>query len=326
MLLKTTDELKTYFSNIDRDYNFGSIESFVFDAETDIVIPEISQELYDSLQVKYDDNTLADKAKQAFVLIQRAISHFALYLSADSGSFRISDAGFYVTVGTDTRPVSDKKMIMFRKGRTEAGYKALDQAISFLDNNVNETVFAAYKNSDIKKEAANYFLSNCRDFTRYFSPLRNSSTTYRAMLSAIGQAESDYIMPILGDALFDSLKSKVKQNGLNDDEKVLMQKIQKALANLTIAEAIPMLSFDFDGKTLSVNNLKAAGESSEETTSLSDQRLSNLMNHCLMNGQADARRLKTWLNTNASKFPGFIAEASNDDFNINDSSSKTFFV
>ncbi|MGN8055643.1 DUF6712 family protein [Pedobacter sp. 22163] len=326
MLLKTTAEIKKYFSSIDTDYNFKSIQSFILDAETDLVIPEISQELYDSLRIKYTNNELAGKTLQLFEYLQKAIVHLALYNMSDSGSFRISDSGFYVSVTGDTRPVSDKKMVAFRNGRYEAGYKALDQALAYLEKNINEPDFLAYKDSDVKESAAHYFITNSKDFTKWFSPLANSSTTYRAALSSIGMAESNYILPVLGEGFFEDLKTKTQEGTLSADEKNLVTKIQKPLASLSIAEAIPILNFNYDGKTLSVNYRAANNDNIEASMSMSDERLSMLMNQCLINGELEVKRLKKWLNTNAGKFSLYTADTASDDTDINSAGSHIYFV
>jgi len=326
MLLKDTQEIQGYFSAIDNDYNFPSLESFIRDAESDIVIPEISRELFDLLQEHYNNNTLDGRLKELHALLQKAIVHLALFLSSDSGSFRISDSGYYVVVTGDMRPVSDKKMVVFRRGRIEAGYKALDQAIAYLEQYVSDPAFDLYRTSEVRAEATNYFIPSSKAFTRCFSPLKNSSTTYRAMLSSIDQAENTYILPLLGEDLFEELKAAVLEGSLSDDQKRLVTRIQKPLALYAVAEAIPMVNFDYDGKSLSVTNLAATGENTETTTSLSTERLSELMNACMMNGQNEGRRLKSFLEKNAALYPNYVPSLSSEGFNFNSQGSGIFFL
>ena len=117
MLLKSTTELKKFFSNIQKDYNFNSIQSFVTDAESEFIIPSIGRGMYDKLDLEYNAQgqpNYSGKLRVANELAQKAIVHLALYFSADSGSFHISDSGFYVSSSADNKPVSDKKMVMFR--------------------------------------------------------------------------------------------------------------------------------------------------------------------------------------------------------------------
>lgn len=315
MLLKTTPELKKYFSSIDKDYYFNSLESFIRDAITDIVIPEISQEQYDRVLDAYQANTLEGKLLQLHEALQKAITHLALFGNSDSGSFRISDAGYYVNVTEQTKPVSDKKMFQFRKSRAEAGYKALDQALLLMEQNITDPAFEAYKNSAVRDAAGGYFVSGPVEFTRAFSPLKNSGTTFRAVLSSIDQAEKDYILPVLGEDLFDQLKSSISDGSTSEIEKKLIGKIQKPLALYSIAEAIPLTGFEFDGKTFSVNALATNNDNVETSTSISDQRLSGLMNTCMINGKKELSRLQKFLQDNAASFPLYVKPEIDDQEN-----------
>lgn len=319
MLLKTEIELKKYFSSIDKDYHFASLESFVRDAITDIIIPEIGQEQYGKVLLAYTENTLEGKLLQLHELLQKAITHLALFLNSDSGSFRISDGGYYVTSSTDTKPVSDKKMVVFRKARAEAGYKALDQALLLMEQNITDTAFLEYKDSEVRKAAGGYLICGPLEFTRCFSPLKNSGTTFRAMLSSIEQAELEYLLPVLGEGLFEDLKVKILEGSSDAHVKSLIAKVQKPLAYYSVAEAIPMTGFDFDGKTFSVNALATNNDNIEVTASLSDQRLSTLMNTCINNGQKELTRLKKFLNDNAANYPLYVKTEMDDlDLGLND--------
>lgn len=326
MLLKNTQELKRYFSSIDADYHFPSLESFVRDAIYDIVVPEIGIDQYDKVLATYESGSLEGKLKVLCDVLQKAITHLALFLNSDSGSFRISDAGYYVTASSDTKPVSDKKMVVFRKARAEAGYKALDQALLLMEQSINDPAFAEYKDSDVRKAAGGYFITGAVEFTRGFSALKNSGTTFRAILSSIGQAEQQHILPLLGEDLFDDLKERILSGSLDENTRALLIRIQKPLSLLSIAEAIPMTGFEFDGKTFSVNALSTNNDNIETAAPLGDQRLSNLMNSCVINGQKELTRLKTYLEKNAGLFPLYQkAESEADDLGINDAPRGVLF-
>ena len=139
-------------------------------------------------------------------------------------------------------------------------------------------------------------------------------------------AERNYISPLLGEEFFDSLKSKALAGSLSADEKTLISKIQKPLASLTVGEAIPILNFNYDGKTLSVNYRAAGNENIEASMSPTDERLSILMTASLNNGQIELRRLKKWINNNADKFTLYISDNASDDTEINSSDSNIYFV
>lgn len=332
VLLKTTTELKSHFSNIEKDYNIGSLNSFIEDAENDLVIPEIGQAMYDAVKIAYEASiavvpTAMDAKMQTLHrYIQKAITHFALYLSSDSGSFYISDSGYYVSISADRKPVSDKKMMLFRKGRAEAGYKALQLAIEYLETNIAELIFEPYATADQHLASRSYFINDAKTFTKYFRTIKGSPVTFRAMLDAQDESERRYLIKILGEDLFDSLKEKILDDDLTLIDKKLMPYIQRPLAYLTMAEAIPVLPIEFDGTNLFVNSLPAYGNSENvESKSAADQsRLSVLMNKCMMTGNENLKRLTDYLVKNAADFPLYVV-ADDYDENINNTERGLFF-
>lgn len=325
MLLKTTTELKKFFSNIQKDYNFNSIQSFVIDAESEFIIPSIGRAMYDKLDLEY--NALGQpnyngKLKTANELAQKAITHLAFYFSADSGSFHISDSGFYVSSGTDNKPVSDKKMVMFRDGRISSGLKAVDELIDYLEQNIDDPAFQAYKDSDERKHAASFLIPNARIFTRSFSPLKSSGLTFRMMLSTMDSVEETYICKLLGEELFEDLKDPA--NG--ETYKALLEKVRKPLALLTIAESIPLLQFNYDGSTLSYTVRVSNNDNVEATQTPNEKRLSTLMNACLQAGQQQLQKVKAFLDKNAASYPLYTFKAIPDVLNPNDMRNGTYLV
>lgn len=333
MLLKTTLELKSHFSNIENDYEIKTLQSFIEDAENDLVIPEIGQELYDAVLAAYTlsiaEVPTAMPAKMQILHrhLQKAVSHFALYLSSDSGSFYISDSGYYVSVSAERKPVSDKKMMLFRKGRAESGYKALQHAIDYLEEQIDDELFLSYATSDQHTAAREFFINNAKTFSRYFRPVNGSVVTFRAMLDSQNESEQRYLVRILGIDFFEALKEKIIDNDLTAAEIKLLPYIQRPLAYFTVAEAIPVLPIEFDGARLFVNSLPAYGNSENvESKSAPDQtRLSSLMNKCMMTGKENLKRLTAHLVKNAADFPLYVV-AEDYDENINDTDRGTYFV
>ena len=313
-LLKTTPELKEHFSSIDKDYEFSSIVSFRNDVEDDFIKPEIGAAMFGLIQTAYNNSLLTvapvpltGKMKELHRLLQKAITHLSLYLSADSGSFRISDSGFYVFVSGDHKPVSDKKMSVFRSGRKEAGFRALEQAIEYLELNIDDALFFTYALSDQHLSSRAFFINSAKVFTTYFKAINNSTITFRAMLDSLDRAERTYILPVLGETFFDVLKAKILDGNLTINEKKLIKIINRPLALFTVGEAVPVLPMEFDGTNIFINNSPAYGNSEnvEGKIAASEGRLSILMNNCMMQGEAELQRLKAYLIKNAGLFPSY---------------------
>lgn len=328
-LIKTTDELKLYFSSIDKDYKIASLQSFITDAEQDLLIPWIGQDIYDVVSAAYNPGPVpAGILAGLLPYLQKAVIHLALMLSADSGSFRISDSGFYVISTTTNKPVSDKKMTQFKTARREAGYRAMEQAIEYLEANITAAGLAAYAGSDQHKYHRAYFINSSVEFTRYFKKTNNSAYLFWQMLDSLDYAERGYIAPVLGPAYFDTLKAAVLANNLTDPQKALLPYINRALANYTVANAVPGLPVDFEGTNLIINSQPTKGnfDAVEDKTAASGTQLANLVNNALATGRSELRSLADYLVAHAEDLTGYILPETTTDVNVNAPLSKTFFV
>lgn len=327
-LIKTSDELKQYFSSIDKDYKIASLQSFINSAETDILIPWIGYDLYNALSTAYNGAGLAGKQLAVFPYIQKAVTHLAFMLAADSGAMRIGDSGFYVITSQTNKPVSDKKMSQFLRGRREAGYNAMEQATLFMEMNINADELAVYKNSRERQQHVAYFINSSVDFTSYFKKVNNSAYLFSMLSNALDRAERQYIAPVLGAAYYSALKAKVADNSFTPAEQSLLPYINRALANYTIGIGISKLPVEFDGTNLVINSQPAFGnaENVENKAAATAQQLADLAGSAMLDGEFELRALEDYLVANAGSLEGYTPPVTTGDININCPRKPTFFV
>jgi hypothetical protein len=327
-LIKLTAELKLHLSSVDKDYKIASLQSFIDGAEQDILVPWIGREIYDDLHAEYNAGTAAGKKLQVLFFLQKAVTNLAFLLAADSGSFRISDSGFYVSVSETNKPVSDKKMSEFKKGRRESGYNALEQAVEFMEANIDEVDFALYKASDQHLQHRAYFINSATEFTRYFKKINNSAYLFYQLSDALSLAERKYIRPVLGYTFFAALKAKVLAKTLNAKEKELLLNINRALANYTIAMGLPGLQVEMDGKQIVIGSSPAYGNSEnvENKAAASPQQISAVVNAAFAAGETELTELEDYLAANAADFGEYIVPEAAEDFLMNDPEAPTYFV
>lgn len=328
-LLKTTPELKAIFSTIDADYNFNSLKSFIDDAEQDIVIPWIGLEIYTVVSTAYNAGPIAPGViADVLFYLQKAVTHLALMLAADSGSVRLADGGLYVIVTATNKPVSDKKMLAFTRGRRESGYKGLEQAIEYMETNIANEALATYAGSDAHKQHRAYFINSAVAFTGYYKKVNNSAYLFWQLMDALDFCERKYIAPVLGQSYFASLKAAVLAGSLSDAQKALMPYILRPLANYTIAQGLQNLPVDFDGTNLVIKSEPATGtfDAAGASTAATLAQMQAMSGDAMATGKAELRSLEDYLVTNAASLPGYTPPADDDDVNINCPGSPTFFV
>ncbi len=328
-LVQSTADIKNWFSGIDDDYNILSMQSFIADAQMDYLVPEIGQDMVNDVVNYYnqliENPELGLKPSTLGTLLQflqKATVHFALWLSADAGAFRISDSGFYVSATNTSKPVSDKKLAEFKRMRWKAAYKAVEQAIAFMEANINDDALSDYAGSDIHTAALQYFINDSITFTKYFAPLNRSAITFRAFLNALDYCERTYILPLLGEPMFDDMKANLLA-GLNAPAyTALLPLIQRPLAWYTVATAVPNLQLEFDGTNLVINSMPAFGnaENVENKAAAAPNQVGNLAVNAMNMGNSEINRLTTYLLTNAVNYPLYVVPALADqgDIDMND--------
>ncbi|MHB8209076.1 DUF6712 family protein [Mucilaginibacter sp.] len=330
-LVKDTPDVKKWFSGIDADYDISSLQSFIADAESDYLVPAFSQGLITALITAYNSGEEMSAGLTALLpYIQKAAVHFAMMLSSDSGGFRISDSGYYVKSTDTSKPVSDKKLTEFRKGRWQAAYKAVEQAITFLEENIAVGDYAPYATSPQHAAARKFFINDSVTFTNNYQKLNNSAVSFRALRDALGWAERTYILPLLGQPLNDDIKAGIAAGNLSEAYKTLLPYIQLPLALYTVNKGIPALPVEMDGINLVINSMPAFGNSENvrNQAAATPAQLGMLAMDACKDAVAELKRLQTFLIANYANYPLYVVPPVDEqgDININDHHSKIFFV
>tara|TARA_Y100000114_G_scaffold43670_1_gene39157 strand:+ start:1122 stop:1688 length:567 start_codon:yes stop_codon:yes gene_type:complete len=123
---------------------------------------------------------------------------------------------------------------------------------------------------------------------------------------AIRMAQDRYILPALGEKLFETLQGGISGATLNGNEETLLRSyIQPALVFLAYAEALPLI------RVRVVNNSVTVMDS-EQSTSASYADLKPLMNRALELGQFHLERLIDYLDNNPTLYPTLDTESSGE--------------
>jgi hypothetical protein len=322
-------ELKPYFSSIDKDYKPASLASFFLQAEETLLVPRIGLEMYNQIHDKYKAGTLSDDEKVVFGHLQNADLHLALMLSADSGSFRIADTGFYIVANADKKPVSDKKMLEFKKARRETGYQALESAVTCLEKNLELPEFALYKASDAHFLNRAYFINDSQAITAFYRKFNGSAYLFTQITDSISFCERKYLRPVLGAPLFNDLKAKLLAGTLSAAEKQLIREVQRPLTYYTMARALPGLSVQLDPMGMLVSSMPAYGNSEnvESKTAASAAQIGLLVDEVKQVAEVELAELESYLLDNAAKFPLYTPpEADEDPLNINSSDYPNYYL
>lgn len=113
----------------------------------------------------------------------------------------------------------------------------------------------------------------------------------------IWDTQEIYILPILGTALYEQLKTQVRTNALSADNKTLLfEKINPALMWKVLAEGVMIFSYKFRNKGI-------VTQSSDNSTPASMQDLQFIVTYCEQKFQTFAQRLTDYLIENDATYP-----------------------
>ncbi len=236
-LIDTSAEIKRHNSAVSLDLNPTSIKSFLDDAELNHIIPTIGRATFIAILTGKSTVEALSPQEGLLLLVQKAAVNFAIGYYVNSGAVSITDAGIAVVKNNSRLPASDKKLVALRKDCFEAAYNALEKAVDFLETYRN--TFETYLNSDERKQNRSLFIVSSTDFQKSGVNVNNSAQIFSKLKTYINQVELDVIEPNLGTNLYGSLKEKFIANNLTDKENLLLKKLQRPLAYLSMAEAIP---------------------------------------------------------------------------------------
>jgi len=304
---------------VDTDLYFDAIQSFVDDAETNHVIPAIGYGLYDVLR----GNVLTPKETRALTMLQKAVANFTIHYYVAFGSVRVNETGIIVKKDNTYLPASDKKTYQLRTQSRADGFRALEAAVAYLE--LNQADFATYTADAAHLKNRSLYTNTTEEFSQGFDINGNAETFYR-MRSVIQTVEQNYIDNLLGDTLSSALRSAILAGTTSADQKLLIQRITKATALLSIAEAIPYRLINFDSSGLVTATVKGNNENVEVSTEGDLKRLQGIMNVTLNKGLSQLASLTKWLNTNADKFAGYVAADLSAASKLNDDERGFFFV
>ena len=123
---------------------------------------------------------------------------------------------------------------------------------------------------------------------------------------AIRMAQERFILPALGESLYDTLQTQISGNSVGTNEgNLLSAYIRPALVFLAYAEALPLLRLRI------VNNAVTVMDS-EQSTAATYADLKPIMNRAKELGQFHLERLIEYIDNNPTLFPTLDTESSGE--------------
>lgn len=245
------EELKTVIGFVYKSNEFSNIEMDIELAQEEL-IKIIGQDVFDIADNYYNDTDGSGSGSVSgseptvelrikllqHIRLPNALLAYAAY--ADNADLSHEDAGRKVKIDKDSESLPWEWQIdrdnaaLLRKAD-----KATDRLIAFLEKNQDN--ISAWKNSDSQKLARASFIKSAEDFDKIF-PIDKSRTFFLKILPFMNIVERQRIKAVLTADSFKELKDADITGTLTELQLELVEKIQLAIAPLTMALAVRRLS------------------------------------------------------------------------------------
>jgi hypothetical protein len=309
-LTTTTEEIKAANSAVVHDLKFESLQSFVEDTSIRDIIPAIGRSTY--IIIGSGVGEAFDIARQ---LAKRAEANLAVASYVSFGSVKLSENGAMVYQDDRNRIASDKKVSYLCNQSRVDGYRALDYLLAHLET--DRILFSDYHAGDERKAHLSGFLNTTFEFNEAVY-IDNNPLLIRSLKTFIREAETEHILPLLGDDFADSLHNKYLSGTCNDTEKQLLKLMARVIAHYAIAEAIP-----YQAIALDTNGIFTNPETQQQANKNS---LGMAMTAALATGNKNLDRLRKFISKNKDALTGINELTLNSRSTLNDAPRGFFFA
>jgi hypothetical protein len=317
-LLTVNDtEFERFYPRINTNTAWSNWLPYIEQATRRYVFPFISEAWYTVLVDKHHAGTIQSPSeKTALELLQTAVAYYAAMYAYPKEMDLFSDAGNMVNTqmgGSTPTSIGIFKSKLWDLTLTADDH--LDTLLAFLEEQVklNNTAFNAFKTSAaFLRGKADLFRTT--EEVQIFHNIGSSRRTYLSLLPYFRDAARLYVMPQIGQDMYNELVEQIGKNTLTPNNAVLLDYVRPALIKyaLMCAADADGLSFEFDvprvvsnpdgmdaRQVMVANRLKNRLSQRSVFEQIGKQYLTDLANH---------------LKANLDKYPTF----QNQIFNAND--------
>jgi hypothetical protein len=257
-------------------------------------------------------------------MIRKPLALYALWLGADEFGVSISSQGIQVIETPTHKTAPQYRVQNLKENWIRRANTSLDLVLKFLDEHKED--YPGYVCQD-----ADLFIRTTLEFNSEVD-IRESRRVFVSLKPVIRSVEKKYIRPALSAELFDELKEALQSDeGLAEEQKVLIDMIRPALAHLTMARALLEISIDvLDWGIFDTAGNTFANVSSKQASN--KDRISIMAEANQRDGEAELKALQQFLDESASEdlYPAYFhstryagktkAETRNEFINKSDNS------
>jgi len=228
-----SDELKELLGFIDADIAFSKIKPDIITATNDMV-DLIGQPMYDAVFAAYEDDDT--EQEHLLYLTRYPIAIMAYSLLAPNMDISHTANGRKMRQDNNEKQAFQWMLDADNEALQKRYYRAVDDLLMHLDT------LEEWKDMQAYKKLNKLFITSTSEFNEYF--MIGSRLILMKLVPGISQCETREILPRIGKAKFDDLKTKLQTGTDIEDEKdlQLLALIKEACAFYSLSWAMVRLS------------------------------------------------------------------------------------
>ncbi|MES2590904.1 MAG: DUF6712 family protein [Bacteroidota bacterium] len=310
-LFKNTAEIAVYLPVVSTT-DFDSLLPFINEAERDYIIPKISQTQYNDLSVAYNVATpsLTGPQTQLLARCRAALSQYFFYLWIPTGQLSIGDNGIRIAVTDTLKTAFPWQIDNLERSVMKSAGRAMDHLLEYME--ANKSSYALWTASSSYTEFKECFITTTKRFTALYGPLGNSHLNFLAIRSAMLKAQDFDIAPEIGEAFYNELMVQHIAGTVSPQNAFVIERIQKALAPLTMKRAITEMSVTIDERGILNFDNTTGGQTVNSKMPAKDPMILKLETACEVDGRAYIQKLKDFLKANISTYTTYANSSAYD--------------
>jgi len=316
MLLKTIQDVKEKVPVIGT-MKFENFTPFIKQAERNYIKPYIGEALYNQIESAYQATTIAPPSTKLLDKCQEAIVMYMLYLWFPTGQISIGDNGVRISTTETLKTAFQWQIDDAKTSVLNAAGSAMDELVDYLMANRSEADFAPWLSSDAYARIKACMIDTTKRFTELYGPLGNLWTNFVAIRSQMIKTQELIILPAIGKPLYTQLLSEHKMNNMSPANTLVFERIQKALAPLTMERAITELSATIDKNGILIFNNSSSSQVLNSKEPAKDAMISKLEMSAANDGAAYLQALKDFLFENIADYPLYSNSTAYDSTTTN---------
>lgn len=231
-MILTEEKIQKYIpSSILNDYSVLEMQESI--SMGDYLKPLLGSTLITRL-LKTEDDTDRDALMPYF---ERPLAYFTYLDCVDTMDLVHTAQGFVVMSNANMTPASKDRVLKFKNSIADKAYSGVEALLEFIEENIGK--YPEWKESDTYLTAQDHFIDTAIDFHKYVRISKNRRT-FLALIPHMGDIETFRIKSVLKDK-YDSL---LNATATETETKILLPLIKGAIANLSMAKALDLLTLD----------------------------------------------------------------------------------